>query len=130
MKLQAAFFTLFALMALILPGTFAAKWNRKLKVWNVGTISSVPGFPGLAPADIGKCGGIPDGGYVCGSFGPGKKVAMRAIYSCRKGLLVQREICSESDVNNRCVKNERRKGKKFYPFVSGDKIVCVNKSDL
>lgn len=119
--------TFFALLTLL---TFAsaAKWNKKLQVWNIGQVPSVPGFPGLAKPEVGPCGGIPEGGYVCGSFGPGKHVAMRAIYSCRKGKIVQREICAAKSDKDRCVKNERRSGKKFYPFISGDKIVCVSKA--
>lgn len=128
MQLRIIFFALLALLALLLPPASAATWNKKLKVWNVGGIPSVPGFPGLASGDIGPCGGIPEGGDVCGSFGPGKTTAMRAIYTCKKGRLSLREMCSESLGKNRCVKNSRRKGKAFYPFVSGEKIVCVNKS--
>ena len=34
--------------------------------------------------------------------------------------------------HSRCVRNERGRGewKKFYPFVSGDKIVCVSEKGL
>jgi len=67
---------------------------------------------------------------VCGSFGPGKKIAMRAIYTCKNGRLSLREICAERSEKNRCVKNSRRSGKKFYPFVSGEKIVCVGRKSL
>ena len=130
MQFKITFFALLAILAILLPSASAAKWNKKLKVWNVGGIPSVPGFPGLAAGDIGPCGGIPEGGDVCGSFGPGKKIAMRAIYTCKKGRLTQREICSENSDKNRCVKNSRRSGKKFYPFVSGEKIVCVNKKRI
>ena len=130
MQFKITFFALLAILATLLPSASAAKWNKKLKVWNVGGIPSVPGFPGLAAGDIGPCGGIPEGGDVCGSFGPGKKIAMRAIYTCKKGRLTQREICSENSHKNRCVKNSRRSGKKFYPFVSGEKIVCVNKKRI
>lgn len=59
-------------------------------------------FPGLAKEVVGKCGGIPEGGYVCGSFGPGKIVAMRAIYKCVDGNLARNEVCSEKASNNRC----------------------------
>jgi hypothetical protein len=130
MQFKITVLALLAVLAILLPSASAATWNKKLKVWNVGGIPSVPGFPGLASGDIGPCGGIPEGGDVCGSFGPGKTIAMRAIYTCKKGRLTQREICSESSDKNRCVKNSRRKGKSFYPFVSGEKIVCVNKSKI
>lgn len=56
-------------------------------------------------------------------------MALRAIYVCEKGRLIHRETYRDLDRNDRCVKNERRKGKKFYPFVSGDWIVCVAKKD-
>jgi hypothetical protein len=130
MQFKITFLALLAILAVLLPSASAAKWNKKLKVWNVGGIPSVPGFPGLAAGDIGPCGGIPNGGDVCGSFGPGKKIAMRAIYTCKNGRLSLREICSENSDKNRCVMNSRRKNKAFYPFVSGEKIVCVNKSKI
>lgn len=121
--------TIIALLAAgaSLPSSSAAKWNPKLKVWDIGRVPSEPNFPGLAKEVVGKCGGIPEGGYVCGSFGPGKIVAMRAIYKCVDGNLVRKEVCSEKARNNRCVKNSRRKGKKFFPLESGDKIVCQKK---
>ncbi|KAM0706091.1 hypothetical protein Q7P35_006640 [Cladosporium inversicolor] len=128
MQFKITFFALLAIPAVILPSASAAEWNKKLKVWNVGGIPSVPGFLGLTSGDIGPCCGIPNGGDVCGSFGPEKKIAMRAIYACKKGRLTLREVCGENAKGKRCVKNSRRKGKAFYPFVSGKKIVCVNKS--
>ncbi|KAM0722306.1 hypothetical protein Q7P37_001747 [Cladosporium fusiforme] len=95
---------LFALLTVgaTLPTTSAATWNKKLQVYDVGRVPSQPGFPGLAKEIVGKCGGIPEGG----------------------GLLRRHEVCGKPD---RCVRNGRRAGKKFYPLVPSDKIVCVKK---
>lgn len=128
MQFETTLTTLLVLAATTIQGASAAKWNSKLQVWDLGRIPSVPGFPGLAQGSPGKCAGIPEGGYACGSFGPGKVIAMRAIYQCKDGWLTQQEICSENAKYNRCVKNGRRTGKKFFPFVDGDKIVCQKKS--
>lgn len=118
-----------ALLAIgaVIPEASAAKWNKKLQVWDIGRVPSEPGLPGLAAASPGKCGGIPEGGYVCGSFGPGKIVAMRAIYQCTHGRLVRKEVCSENSKFNRCVKNSRKKGKRFFPLVGSDHVVCMSK---
>jgi hypothetical protein len=122
--------TLFALLAFFALNTSAATFNKKLSVWNIGKVPSVPGFPGTPTPVWGKCGGIPNGGHVCGSFGPGKKAAMRAIYTCHDGTLNISELCMESSENNHCVLNGRKPGQRFYPLVSGDKIVFVPKSRL
>lgn len=128
MQLTVVLTAFIALAATTIPGTSAATWNSKLQVWDLGRIPSEPGWPGLAKEYPGKCGGIPEGGYACGSFGPGKIVAMRAIYQCEKGWLTRVQVCGENDLYNRCVKNGRRKGKKFFPFVDKSKIVCQKKS--
>lgn len=126
MQLESTFIALLV-TGMTIPGASAAKWNPKLKVWDVGRVPSEPNFPGLAKGVVGKCGGIPEGGYVCGSFGPGKVVAVRAIYKCVYSELVRKEVCSEKATNNSCVRNSRREGKKFFPLESGDKIVCQKK---
>lgn len=116
-------------LALTLTSTAsAATWNRQIQVWDIGRVASMPGFPGLAQTYPGKCDGIPEGGWVCGSFGP-KKVAMRAIYQCTEGKLKLRELCNSGNKNNHCVKNGRsgRGGKLFYPSQGKDKIVCLQK---
>jgi hypothetical protein len=33
-------------------------------------------------------------------------------------------------VGGQCVKNQLKKGAKFYPFVSGNKVVCVQPTDV
>jgi len=55
---------------------------------------------------------------------------MRAIYKCNKnGEWILMENCEEKAKSNRCVMNKKG-NKKFYAFVSGSKIVCVNKNDI
>jgi len=56
-------------------------------------------------------------------------MALRAIYACEGGRLKHRETCFEANKNDLCVRNERKKGKKFYPFTPGDRTVCVAKKD-
>ena len=53
---------------------------------------------------------------------------MRAIYQCNRGEMTMVELCKQNLQKNRCVKNSRQKGKAFYPLVSGEKIVCVQKA--
>ena len=127
--------TLLAIGAATFPSTSAAtnwadKWNDQLKVWDIGRVPSKPGRPNQVVDYMGSCGGIKEGHYACGSFGPGKIVAMRAIYVCTNGRLARKEVCHESDKYNRCVKNQRRKGKKFYPFNNGAKVVCAKRKDV
>ena len=132
MQLSAALFSLLALTTFT-PTASAAVWNDKLKVWNIGRVATTQKWDGKYRTwpvrDAGSCGGIPNFGYVCGSSKDRGVMALRAIYVCEKGRLIHRETCRELDRNDQCVKNERRKGKKFYPFVSGDRIVCVAKKD-
>jgi hypothetical protein len=76
------------------------------------------------------CGGIPEGGYVCGSFEDEGVDALRAVYRCDRGILRLADVCYESNKYNRCVKNGRRKGKKFFPFATAEKVVCQKKSNV
>jgi hypothetical protein len=78
------------------------------------------------------CYGDIEGMQVCGSFEQNGVDALRAIYRCENGKFELQEICNEKLKNNRCVGNKRGNGqwKKFYPFVSGDKIVCVGEKGL
>lgn len=132
MHLLAALLTFLALATLPSPCS-AAVWNDKLKVWNIGRVATTHTTHGeyrtWPVRDAGSCGGIPEFGYVCGSFKDRGVMALRAIYVCEKGRLIHRETCRELGRNDRCVKNERRKGKKFYPFTPADRIVCVAKKD-
>lgn len=129
MQLQAPFFALLALVT-TLPSASAAIWNDQLKVWDIGQVPSKPNHPDQAVDYWGACGGIPEGGYVCGWFESDGVNALRAIYSCVNTVLVINEVCGESARHNRCVKNSRRKGKKFYPFSNADRIVCESKGKV
>ena len=73
------------------------------------------------------CGGISEGGYICESFEDG---TLRAIYRCDRGRLRLRNVCYGSDKHNRCVKNGRCKGKKFFLFAPTKAIVCQRKSTV
>lgn len=76
---------------------------------------------------MGPCGGIPEGGHVCGWYESDGVNALRAIYVCVNSRLVRAEVCKENKENNRCVKNSCKKGKKFFPFKTPDQIVCMKK---
>lgn len=110
----------------------AAEWNDQLKVWDVGLVPDEPGHPGTPALYLPfNCGGIPQGGYVCGSFVSGDNiVALRAIYICVNGQFIRNEVCNDGLEQFRCVKNSRRPHHRFYPAVDGEKIVCRIKSDV
>ena len=130
MQLQATLFTLLALVAVFAS---AATWNDQLKVWNIGRVDTQknPGRHSLRPMRTAMaCGDIPEGGFVCGSFEDEGVDAPRAIYSCRKGMLQLREVCYESEKYNRCVKNGRRRGKRFFPFTLAERIVCQMRKNV
>jgi hypothetical protein len=76
------------------------------------------------------CGGIPEGGYVCGSFEDEGIDALPAIYRWDRGRLRLRNACYESDKYNRCVKNGGCKGNKFFLFAPTKAIVCQRKSNV
>ena len=101
-----------------------------VQVYDLGRVPSKIGRPNEATDYMGSCGEIAEGYYGCGSFGPGKFVALRAICRCVGGRLVKAEVCEESDKYNRCVRNQRRKGKKFYPFNNKSKVVCAKRKDV
>jgi hypothetical protein len=74
-------------------------------------------------------GDIPDGGYGCGNFG----IEGTIIYKCVKTAgdeqywLKKHKLCAwYGQAGGQCVKNQLRKGAKFYPFVSGSEVVCVH----
>lgn len=132
MQLQSTIFTLLTL-ATSLPAVSAAIWNNQLKVWDIGPVltDKSPGKHALRPVrTMYACGGIPEGGYVCRSFSDDGVDALRAVYRCDRGTLRLRDVCYESDKYNRCVKNGRRKGKKFFPFSSAEMVVCQTKKNV
>jgi hypothetical protein len=56
--------------------------------------------------------------------------ALRAIYRCHNDELQLEDTCYENDEFNRCVKNGRRRGKRFFPFASANRIVCQSKGNV
>jgi len=117
-----------ALLALLATSATAATYNAQLQVWDIGQVPLEKGST-TAPATFlpGGCGGFPDGGYGCGWFESDGVNALRAIYRCVNSQLVRSEVCKENKRNNRCVKNSRAKGKRFFPLDNSDKIVCMKK---
>lgn len=105
-----------------------AIFNEQLKVLDIGQVPSEPGQPDVPAIRPCTCGGIPNGGWACGSFVDAGVNAMRVIYQCDHGELVKQQVCKESTGANRCVKNSRHDHKKFQLFVSEDTIVCESES--
>jgi hypothetical protein len=132
MKLQATLFLL--TLGTVIPTVSAAVFNEQLKVWDIGhvdTETSSSSKHKTWPAQVmGPCGGIPEGGYACGSFEDKGVMALRAIYRCDRGVLRNVNTCWESDKRNRCVKNGRRKGKKFLALAMVDRIICETKNNV
>lgn len=114
------------ILAFLATSALAAVWNDQLKIWDIGQVPTEEG-QSIAATYMGSCGGIPEGGHVCGWYEPDGVNALRAIYVCVNRRLVRAEVCKENKKNNRCVKNSRRKGKKFFPFNNPDQIVCMKK---
>jgi hypothetical protein len=106
-------------------------WDPVLQVYTLGEIAAdSPKTPRASAKWMGECNGgdIDDGGYGCGSFLDQGTV----IYKCVKTKdgsywLKKHEVCAwvNKSGGGRCVKNQLKKGAKFYPFVSGSKVVCV-----
>ena len=137
MQLQSTFVALSSLAAAVSGASIAqtAIWNDHLKIWDIGAVTSTRGdwafYRDGAPY-AGRCNNVPEGEYACGSFVERDVNALRAIYRSKDGWLELAETCHEGDqhAKDRCVKNGRRKGKKFYPFVSGNKVVCMKASKV
>ena len=106
-------------------------WDSLLKVYTLGDIPAAgPKTPRAATKWMGRCNGgdIPDGGYGCGNFGEEGTI----IYKCVKTAgdeqywLKKYEVCPwVASKGGQCVRNQLKKGAKFYPFVSSSKVVCV-----
>lgn len=101
-------------------------------MYDIGVVPNEPGQINVTALYPGNCdsNGIPEGGYVCGSFHSEGVVAMRAIYICVNGRFVRTEMCKDKTDKDRCVKNQRRPKHKFYPAVNGEKIVCHRQRDV
>ena len=110
-------------------------WNPKIKVYNVG---EVPGqgakMPNRAATWMGRCNGgdIPEGGYGCGNFGSIGTVIYKCVwYKDDEYWLKRHEVCRwAGGTGGQCVKNQLNKSGKFYPFVSGSKVVCIQPTDV
>lgn len=115
-------------------------WNEKTQLYNIGEVPTQNRKQyGRAVKWMGRCGGndIKVGGYGCGNFG----TRGNAIYKCvedpkkYEGAWLQyQEVCLWRDYGagngGQCVRNQRRKGKKFYPLIDGKKAVCIRNEDL
>ncbi|KAM0715196.1 hypothetical protein Q7P37_009661 [Cladosporium fusiforme] len=105
------------------------KYNEKLKVRMLGEIPGMVKRPKRPAEWMGRCGGndVKEGGWACGNFGSTGTV----IYKCQGGWLKRKEVCTWANgTGGQCVKNQRRKGHKYYPLVDGSKVVCVQPTDL
>jgi hypothetical protein len=118
-------------------------WDANLRVYKLGEIPSRgKNMPNRAADWLGRCSegditrgaDIGLGSYGCGEF---KDIGM-VIYKCVKDKetgepwLKRYEVClwAGAGPGGQCVRNQRKKGKKFYPLVDSSKIVCVQPSDL
>lgn len=120
--------TLLALTAALPSTTALYPWNSRLQVYDIGEIHGRVKRPSQPARTMGRCAGgdIPEGGYGCGNFGK----TGTSIYKCRGGWLHHYETCRWASAGGgQCVKNQLKKGKKFYPFQDGKKVVCVQPKD-
>jgi hypothetical protein len=132
MQLQSTLFALLSLAA-TLPAVSAATFNKQFQVWDIGRVNTdnVSGKHRIRPVRTAMaCGGIPKGGYACGSFEDEGVDALRAIYRGHDDGLQLEDTCYENDEFNCCAKNGRRRGKRFFPFASANRIVCQSKSNV
>lgn len=105
------------------------RYDPKMKVRMIGDIPGMVKQPRRAAKYMGRCGGpdVREGGFACGNF----KSIGTTIYKCEKGRLKKFEQCYWANgTGGQCVKNERKKGFKYYPFVDGKKVVCVQPTDI
>jgi hypothetical protein len=110
-------------------------WDYKLQLYTLPEVP--PRGPKMtgSPANwMGCCNGgdIPEGGYGCGNFGGLGTVIYKCVAYESDGYWLKRhEQCEwAGGVGGQCVKNQLKKGAKFYPFVSGNKVVCVQPTDV
>lgn len=104
-------------------------WDPKLQVYKIGEVPAMVKRPNRPALWMGRCGGndVKEGGYACGNFGSKGNV----IYKCKGGWLRRREECLWANgTGGQCVRNQRKKGMKYYPLVASNKIVCVQPDDL
>lgn len=124
----------------VLPLAFAGyPFDGKTKLADIGQVPMEKGQKYRATKWMGRCGGddVPPGDFACGLYGE-NGTRGTAIYKCVKWeptgeyWLKRAEVCIWSSPGGygQCVRNQRRKGKKFYPLVDGKKAVCVPTSDF
>lgn len=126
--LAPALTALLALASMVPSSSAAVTWDDTLKVWNIGTVGKDPKAKGknFVPAKwAGQCNRdndiIREGVFGCADGGSGN---LQIIYQCKNGWMRVREMCPG---NERCVKNQRRKGKKFWPLAGANVVGCVGK---
>ena len=114
-------------------------WNEKTQLYDIGEVPTQNRKSTRAAKWMGRCGGndIKVGGYGCGNFGSRGTIIYKCVEDPKhyEGAWLQfQESCLWRDFGGgnggQCVKNQRRKGKKFYPLVDGKKAVCVKHEDL
>jgi hypothetical protein len=110
-------------------------WDYKLQLYTLPEVPPRgPKMTGTAANWMGRCNGgdIPEGGYGCGNFGALGTVIYKCVAYENDGYWLKRyETCAWSGgTGGQCVKNQLKKGAKFYPFVSGNKVVCIQPTDV
>jgi hypothetical protein len=111
------------------------KWEEKTQLYNVGEVPALgPKMPARSAQWMGRCNGgdIPEGGYGCGNFGSIGTVIYKCVEYKDDGYWLKRsETCFwANNTGGQCVRNQLKKGAKFYPLVSGSKVVCVQPTDV
>ena len=110
----------------------AYDYNDQTKLYHIGQVPFEANSH-RASLWMGRCGGddIPPGDYACGLYGEGGSKGT-TIYKCVEWTdgtywLRRAETClwAGAGYGGQCSRNQRRKGKKFYPFVDGKKAVCI-----
>jgi hypothetical protein len=111
------------------------KWDALRQLADIGEIAYRP--RAIPTKWLGRCGGddLKVGEYGCGQYGH-NGVKGTALYKCVQdpkkyegAWLRYQEVCLWQDFGGgnggNCARNQRRKGKKFYPLIDGKKGVCV-----
>jgi hypothetical protein len=109
-------FTTTLALAVALPALVSGyTYNSQTKLYHIG---EVPMEGHRAALWQDECGG--DDIHKCTGWDDGKAYLRRS------------ETCmwAGTGYGGQCSRNQRRKGKKFYPFVDGKKAVCVTTEQL
>jgi hypothetical protein len=118
------------------------QWDDLRQVYNIGEVPTQNRKSHRVAKWMGRCGGndIKVGGYGCGQFGVNGTLG-HGIYKCvedpkkYEGAWLQyQEVCLWQDFGagngGDCTRNQRRKGKKFFPLLDGKKVVCITTDEL